>query len=732
MDPGLSFRATTLPAAFALLAGKLGSDPHFSKPGSDPNSGVSKIGSDPNIRASDEAVEAIEEIAMQAGMRSRRVLLDAGWWMQAAVPMIARVADRRRTARDEAPLPSPSLAAGTGWVALLPRTGGGYRMLAAYPDETQVVEIPVTAEIADRLSPFAFTFHARFAARALAAGDMLRFALRQGAPDLALLLLAGFAAAGVGLLTPAATGWLIDRAIPSGAGHHVAAMIAALAVAGLALVGLDVLRNMAVLRFESRVAVGMQAALVDRVVSAPASFFRAYASGDLALRMGSVNTVQRTITGSTISSFVTSLFLLANLGMMLAYSVPLTLAASALALAVVAISTTLGLLRLRVGPRIEALDGKLGAMTFELFAGIAKLRAAAAEGRIFREWFRKYESFRDASREASVLSNREAVALSLLYPAATLVVLALAWKSQPASAMSTGDFVAFHTAMFALLGGVHLLVSTVLDVVNLKPVWDRARPILETPPEDAHGPQRRHDPQGAIRLDAVSFAYPDGPDVLHGVSLDIAAGEYVAIVGASGSGKSTLLRLLLGFENPRAGRVLYDGIDLADLDRRHVRARLGTVLQGGKLWAGDLLSNIVGATQLGPDEAWNAVRRAGLAADIEAMPMGLYTVVGEGLSTLSGGQRQRVMLARALVGAPRILLLDEATSALDNVSQATVLAELGRLEATRIVIAHRLNTVRNADRIVVLDRGRIVQQGTYRQLAEERGPFSAMLARQVA
>ena len=729
MDPGLSFRATTLPAAFALVRGqspnsldpKMGSGPHFSPEdrGQSPNS-------------AGEAVDVVEELAMQAGMRSRRVLLDAGWWTQAAVPMVARVADRRRTARGDAPLPSPSLAAGTGWVALLPRTGGGYRMLATYPDDGNVVEAPVTAAIAERLSPFAFTFHERFPNRPLRAGDILRFALRQGTPDLALLLLAGFTAAGVGLLTPLATGWLIDRAIPAGSGRSVAGIIAALAVAGLALVGLDVLRNMAVLRFESRVAIGMQAALVDRVVSAPASFFRAFASGDLALRMGSVNTVQRTITGSTISSFVTSLFLLANLGLMLAYSVPLTLAAGALAAVVVAISTTLGLLRLRVGPRVEALDGKLGAMTFELFAGIAKLRAAAAEARIFREWMRKYEAFRDATREAAVLSNREAVALSLLYPTATLVVLALAWKQLPHGGMSTGDFVAFHTAMFALLGGVHLLVSTALDVVNLKPVWDRARPILDTPPEDARGAQRRHDPQGAITLDAVSFAYPDGPDVLHQASLEVAAGEYVAIVGASGSGKSTLLRLLLGFESPRSGRVLYDGHDLETLDRRHVRARVGTVLQGGKLWAGDLLGNIVGATHLGADAAWEAVRRAGLAADVEAMPMGLYTVVGEGLSTLSGGQRQRVMLARALVGEPRILLLDEATSALDNVSQATVLAELGKLQATRIVIAHRLNTVRNADRIVVLDRGRIVQQGTFRQLAEERGPFSAMLARQVA
>ena len=212
------------------------------------------------------------------------------------------------------------------------------------------------------------------------------------------------------------------------------------------------------LRFEARIAVAMQSALVDRVVSAPARFFRAFSSGDLALRMGSVNTVLRTITGSTVATFVTSLFLCANLGLMIAYSPALTLAASGIVTLVIAISTTLGLMRLKHGPRIEALDGRLSAMTFEIFAGISKLRAAAAEPRIFEQWYARYDEFRDSNRASTVLSNHEAVALSLLQPAATILVLALAWKlSSGAGAwMTTGAFVAFHAALFALLGGVHL------------------------------------------------------------------------------------------------------------------------------------------------------------------------------------------------------------------------------------------------------------------------------------
>jgi ATP-binding cassette subfamily C protein len=688
--------------------------------------------SDP-INLPEEAADAVEQLALGAQMRSRRVLLDAGWWRQSATPMIARVSERRRVSRQDEPSFSVSSSAGTGWVALLPRRTGGYRMLAPYPEEGTVVEWPVTGEVAARLSPFAYTFHPRFAPRALGARDILRFAFAHGGRDLVLLLTAGLAAALIGLLTPAATGWLIDRAIPAKEGATVAGIVAALGFAGIALVALDVLRSYSVLRFEARIGVAMQAALVDRVISAPARFFRDFASGDLALRMGSVNSVQRVITGSTIETFATSIFLLANLALMLAYSPALTLAAFGIVVLVVAISVTLGLMRLRIGPRIEALDGRLSAMTFEVFAGIAKLRAAAAEPRVFAQWYDKYDAYRRANRDSVVLSNYETVALSLLQPAATLLVLWLAWKlsATPQTALSTGDFVAFHAALFALLGAVHALVSTTLAVVNLKPVWDRARPILETAPEDAAGGGIRHDPTGAIELSNVSFAYPGGAPVLQDIDLAIRAGEFVAIVGPSGSGKSTLLRLLLGFETPATGTVRYDGHDVASLDLRHLRSRLGTVLQGGKLWAGDLRTNILGAANLEVEAAMQAARRAGLAADIEAMPMGLYTVVGEGLSTLSGGQRQRVLLARALVGDPRILLLDEATSALDNLSQATVLAELAKLDATRIVIAHRLNTVREADRIVVMDRGRIVQQGSYEELAEQSGgAFSALLARQ--
>lgn len=717
IEPGVSLRTTTLPHALRLLERVLAL--RFEAP--------------PQVPPGVDPAEAVEETAASAGLRARRVILDGRWWESAGLPMLARVSDRRGAPRAD-DRPEARSPAGTGWVALIPNPVSGYRMRVA--DGQEELETDVDERSAARLAPFAYTFHRAFERRALTTKDVLRFAWTHNRADASTVVATGLAAALVGLLTPIATGYLIDRAIPTATLPLVAKVIAGLAAAGLALIALEMVRTLALLRFEARTGVAVQAAILDRVISAPATFFRSFASGDLALRMSAAHTVQRAIAGAAIGTLVAGLFLLANFGLLFRYSVPLATASLALILVAVAIPVAAGLARLRLGRRIEALDGTLGALSVEYLAGIAKLRAAAAEGRAFANYFAAYEERRAVNRRSTMLMNLESVALSLLQPAAAILVFYLAWRlaerAPAGTAMSTGEFIAFQAALFALLGGVHVLVTTWMSVLRLKPLWERARPILETVPESGDATRERHEPQGRIALENVSFAYAGGPPVLKEVSLAIEPGELVALVGASGSGKSTLLRLLLGFESPTTGRIVYDGKDLATLDVRRLRRGIGTVLQAGRLWAGDLYTNIAGATNVEVERAWEAARLAGIAADIEAMPMGLYTLVGEGLPTLSGGQRQRVLLARALASRPKVLLLDEATSALDNVAQAAVLESLSKLDATRIVIAHRLNTVRNADRIVVLEAGRIVQSGTYEELAAAPGAFRALLARQGA
>jgi ABC-type bacteriocin/lantibiotic exporter with double-glycine peptidase domain len=266
------------------------------------------------------------------------------------------------------------------------------------------------------------------------------------------------------------------------------------------------------------------------------------------------------------------------------------------------------------------------------------------------------------------------------------------------------------------------------------PMLERIEPILKEEPEAASGGADPGDLSGQITLSHVCYRYgEDSPPVLDDVSFNVDPGEFLAIVGPTGSGKSTLLRLLLGFDAPTSGAVLFDGQDMAQLEVGAVRRQCGVVLQNGQLFAGDIKSNIVGSSSYTLDDAWAAARMAGVDEQIAAMPMGMNTVLSEGAATLSGGQRQRIMIARALVSRPRILLFDEATSALDNPTQQVIAESMRQLNATRVIIAHRLTTVAEADRVIVLDNGRIVQQGGYQELLEdEDGLFASLASQQLA
>jgi ABC-type bacteriocin/lantibiotic exporter with double-glycine peptidase domain len=269
----------------------------------------------------------------------------------------------------------------------------------------------------------------------------------------------------------------------------------------------------------------------------------------------------------------------------------------------------------------------------------------------------------------------------------------------------------------------------VLEVVTL---WQRSQPILVAEPEVD---PEKIDPgklKGQVVVARVTFRYrADGPLTLDQVSLRADPGEFVAIVGPSGSGKSTLLRLLLGFDSPVDGTIYYDGQDLAGLEITAVRRQLGVVLQNSRMNAGTLFENISGNALISMTDAWTAAEMAGLADDIHALPMGMHTFISEGGTNFSGGQRQRLMIARALALKPQLLLFDEATSALDNRTQAIVTDSLDQLGVTRIVIAHRLSTIRSADRIYVIQAGRVMQEGKFEELVEQPGLFSQLAARQL-
>ena len=287
----------------------------------------------------------------------------------------------------------------------------------------------------------------------------------------------------------------------------------------------------------------------------------------------------------------------------------------------------------------------------------------------------------------------------------------------------------FFSAITRLGGSVGVVASLVPAYQQIKPLFD---PSIETRTPANAAPIRRV--QGEVRLDHVTFSYEaDGPPVVRDVSLHVRAGEFVAIVGESGSGKSSLLRLILGLEKPSTGAVYFDERNLLYLDDHALRRQIGVVMQNGSLQPGTILQNIVGInSEATLEDAWSAARKASLADDIRAMEMGMHTPVGEHSGLFSGGQVQRILIAAALVRNPSIVLLDEATNWLDNKSQAQVMRSIAEIAATRIVVAHRLSTIKNADRIYVLSKGQIVQTGTFDELAATPGMFHDLVARQVA
>jgi ABC-type bacteriocin/lantibiotic exporter with double-glycine peptidase domain len=366
---------------------------------------------------------------------------------------------------------------------------------------------------------------------------------------------------------------------------------------------------------------------------------------------------------------------------------------------------------------------------------MAKLRVSGTESRAFAAWAREFSAQKDLSMRARRVSNGLTV-FNSAFPVISLAVVfsyAAHLMGQPLlRGFTTGAFLAFSAAFIQFQSAALQLSSTIGSVLGIVPLFERAAPIFETLPEVDDGKRHPGELTGLLEISHLNFRYgPDMPLVLHDLSFSVKPGEFVAIVGPSGSGKSTMFRLLLGFEKAESGAIYYDGQDLAGLDIQAVRQQMGVVIQNSRLASGTIFNNIIGLAPLTLDDAWQAARMAGLDRDSQEMPMGMHTVVSEGGGNLSGGQRQRLLIARAIVKKPRIFLFDEATSSLDNQTQSIVSHSLDALQVTRIVIAHRLSTVINADRILVIEKGVVVQCGAYRELVNQKGIFCELAKRQL-
>jgi ATP-binding cassette subfamily C protein len=637
------------------------------------------------------------------------VILSNKWWCKDNGPLLAFTKE------------------GDKPVALIPSSVRSYSL---YEPETNDIQ-PVTDQIVQSLKPEAYTFYRPFPNKALTFKDLVIMGLRGCSRDVFMVLIMGVAGALLGLLTPIATGYIFDSVIPGAANSQLFQVVAILIACAMAIAAFKITKDIAVVRIEGKMGYTLHAAVWDRLLSLPVPFFRKYTAGDLASRSMGIMRIRAILSGVVVSTMIGGIFSTFYLALLFYYDFSLALVAVVLSIAAVIFFVIVGYLQACQQRKIMKIEGKNTGVILQLITGIAKLRVSGTEDRAFALWAKNFAAKKTFAFKAGFIRNIQETFNSCFPVLASLAIFA--WLIMQRSGMTTGQFLAFNYAYFSFQNAMLQMTLALTASLQILPLYERTKPILQALPEADETKTIPGKLSGEIEVSHTFFRYtPDGPLVLKDVSLRAYPGEFVAIVGGSGCGKSTLLRLLLGFETPEMGNVYYDGQDLNSLDIREVRRQIGVVLQYGKPMQGDIFKNIVGTTNLTIDDAWEAARLVGFEPDIKDMPMGMHTKVPAGGGTLSGGQRQRMMIARAIVRRPRILYLDEATSALDNQSQRTVARSLESLHVTRIVIAHRLSTIINADRIYVLDKGEIIQVGTYDELMRKEGFFAEMAKRQIA
>ncbi|MBE9084693.1 NHLP bacteriocin export ABC transporter permease/ATPase subunit [Tolypothrix sp. LEGE 11397] len=660
--------------------------------------------------------DPLEAIARASRIRLRQVILRGAWWEFDSGPILAY------TAQDKRPL------------AVLPVGRNRYEIL----DPEQQRPIPLNANTADLISPVAYVFYRPFPDKVLKSLEILKFATRGTRRDWVRVLLLGAIISLLGMVTPQATAILIDNAIPSANRGLIFQLALGLLAVNFGSTMLNLVDNIAIMRAQTLAKVQTQAAMWDRLLKLPVPFFRKYTIGNLQSRVAGIQKLHQILSRSVIRSLSHSFFALLNLALLFSYSSQLALVVMGVAAVNVGMTLFSFLISRQKMIPMQELSGEISGLTVQLIGGVSKLRVAGAEERAFAYWSQMFGQqlklmlSTEAIEDGVTLFNMILPTISSMLIYGTAILIAQA-QTQGQTGFSTGTFLAFNTAFGTFISGITALSGTLIKVMEVAVIWERVQPILAEKPEvDAE----KTDPgllAGGVKLDQVSFRYQeDGPLVLDKVTIEAKPGEFIALVGPSGSGKSTIVRLLLAFEQPEQGTIYYDGQDLSGLDISAVRRQLGVVLQNGRINTGSIFKNISKGALVTIDEAWEAARMAGLAQDIEQMPMGMHTVISEGGTNLSGGQRQRLLIARSLVLKPKILIFDEATSALDNRTQAIVSESLEQLKVTRIVIAHRLSTIRNADRIYVIVAGQMMQVGSFEELMSQSGIFADLMARQLA
>ncbi len=657
-----------------------------------------------------ESQDPVVTIADCSNVRVRQIELDKNWWQNDVGPFLGFY--------QENDIP----------VAILPKDSTHYEVF----DVQKGRIVSVTAKEAAKLQPRAYAFFRPFPVENLSLWQTVTWGLRHAREDLVGLVLVSLAIGLIGLLIPILSAVLFDNIVPSASKLYLIYFVAALVVSAVTTFLFAVAQGAAASRLAGRLTFLYQSAVVDRLLNLPAAFFRKYASGDLAYRAMGVDALRTVLSDGVIMATLSSVFAVVNVAVLFYFNAPLAWAMCGLILLQISYLVVIGYFQFRALREQERKSGEMLGIAYDMLSAIAKLRVAGAELRSFSLWSRRlYEQMREsiAARRYSDLI----IVIGSMWDVLLLIVVFSAVIYLGVDAMSAGSFLAFNVALFNLGGAILQGSKSAMLSLEAIPYLKGLGPILQAKPEVTVSKMSPGVLAGRLDMVHVYFRYENqNRDILSDINFSVAPGEHVALVGPSGAGKSTLLRLLLGFESPTQGAIYYDGQDLSTLNVSQIRRQIGVVMQNGSLFPGSILDNIIGSSLLTMEDAWAAAKSCGLDEDIKSMPMGMQTMIGENGGGLSGGQRQRILIARALVRKPRMILFDEATSALDNDTQELVTKSIADMNISRVVIAHRISTIRNADRIYVLQDGKIVQHGTFDSLVKAEGLFANLAKRQIA
>ncbi len=655
----------------------------------------------------EDPYEQIDYAVGTVGMMKANIEVGKGWYTDSYGPVIAFF--------KENDMP----------IALFPLSFSGYYY---YDPETGDKKI-IGKKTATLFKNEVVAFYEPLALKKLGISDLIAYMKnRLDLSDVLMYVVASGCAVGVSMLLPYAGGILSGKVLDEK--NYTLFSVVALAV--IVTIFLNWLFSSVVTaitsQIEWKVSVPVEQAIMQRLLTLPVPFFREYSAGELSSRSETVNSICRILITNVFGMGISSVISLAYVGQIVGITPCLAKPALAIIMITVFLSVASTIIQMGVTKKHMELLAKEHGLSYAIILGIQKIKLAGAEKRVFAKWASEYaEGAAMAYNPPFFLKINSAltVGASLL---GTFVFYTVAITNN----VSVSEYYSFTIAYNALFAAFSALSSASLSIAQIKPVLEMAEPLLKAEPEKTLKKDIVTKLSGSIQMDGVYFKYSEQDKyILENFNLKIRAGEYVGIVGKTGCGKSTLVRLLLGFEKPEKGAVFYDGKDIERIDLKSLRRKIGTVIQDGKLFYGDIFQNIsIASEKLTMDEAWEAAEMAGIADDIREMPMGMYTIISEGQGGISGGQRQRLLIARAVASKPKVLIFDEATSALDNITQKQIAESLDGLKCTRIVIAHRLSTIKNCDRILVMDGGKIAEMGKYDELIEKKGLFYELVERQ--